>query len=109
MNTFEFDARRRKAEALYMALAKAGATLEQLRVMGAEQWDLAARVARCNFPSLTTRELVIALAEQRCAAVIKSETMAPYRPTAEEEDAAAGLDEEDDIMAGYWRCQGGAR
>lgn len=144
MNIFKLEAQRQKAEKLYLALAKAGATLEQLRAMGAEQWDLAARAAQCSFPSIETRQMVIALAEQRCAAVIRSEqptreynfsaeiadglaeieaaaagatvamdefaaAMEPYRPTAEEEDAEAGLDEDEDIMAAYWRCQGGSR
>lgn len=59
----------------YLALAKAGATLEQ-----AEKLYLAQTAA-----------------------------MEPYRPTAEEEDAKAGLDEDDDMMAPYWRCQGGSR
>lgn len=125
MSIFETWARQQKAEKLYIALARAGATLEQLRVMGAEQWDLAARAAGCRYPSAATRELVVKLAEQRCAAAIKRhrdlakevadglaeiEAAAAgetYRPTAEEEDAA--LDENDDMMAGYWRCQGGAR
>jgi len=88
-NIYEIMARREKAENLYLALARAGATLEQLRLMGSEQWDLAARAAGCHFPSADTRLLVVALAEQRCAA-------AAYRPTAEEEDAAAGLNEDYD-------------
>lgn len=101
-NVYEILARREKAEKLYLALARAGATLDQLRLMGDREWGLTAQAAGCHLPSIATRRLVIELAEQRCAA-------AAYRPTAAEEDAAAGLDEDDDIMAGYWRCQGGAR
>jgi len=83
-------ARREKAEKLYLALARAGATLEQLRLMGDKEWALAAKAAGCNVPSAATRRLVVNLAEERCAAATA------YRPTAEEEDAAAGLDEDYD-------------
>ncbi len=103
-NVYEIMARREKAEKLYLALARARAELDHLRLMGDKEWDLTAQAAGCHLPSMATRRLVIELAEQRCAAAA-----AAYRPTAEEEDAAAGLDEDDDIMAGHWRCQGGAR
>jgi len=82
-------ARRDKAEKLYLTLARAGAELDQLRLMGDKEWTLAAQAAGCHMPSAATRRLVITLAEQRCAA-------AAYCPTAEEEDAAAGLDEDYD-------------
>lgn len=101
-NIYEIMARREKAEKLYLALARAGATLEQLRLMGDKEWAFAAHAAGCHVPSAATRRLVIELAEERCAAAVDA-----YRPTAEEEDA--DLDEADDMMAGYWRCQGGAR
>ena len=99
-NVYEIIARREKAEKLYLALARAGAELDQLRLMGDKEWTLAAQAAACNVPSAATRRLVVVLAEQRCAA-------AAYRPTAEEEDAAAGYDDYDP-MESYWRCQGGA-
>lgn len=88
-NIYEIMARREKAEKLYLTLARAGATLDQLCLMGDKEWSLAAQAADCNTPSAATRRLVVAIAEQRCAA-------ASYRPTAEEEDAAAGLNEDYD-------------
>ena len=88
-NIYEIMARREKAEKLYLALARAGAELDQLRLMGDKEWSLAAKAADCSTPSVATRRLVVTLAEQRCAA-------AAYRPTAEEEDAAAGYDDDYD-------------
>ena len=105
MSVYEILARREKAEKLYLALARAGAELEQLPLMGDSEWAQAARAAGCHVPSVATRKLVVTLAEQRCAA---ASSIVGGGPTAEEEDAAAGYYDEDP-MESHWRCQGGAR
>lgn len=99
--SFKLQAQLEKAKALYTTLRAAGADSNTIKAMGAEAWHLAATAAKVRYPSVDTRALVLGIAEAnelatRFCDTVDAMAAAGEAPTAEEEDAAAGLDEDYD-------------
>lgn len=59
MNAYEVIARENKADRLFAALRKAGATLEAVLAMDEDAWRLAADAAGVRQPSQRTKDRVI--------------------------------------------------